>query len=99
MAVCQGIVSRVDAIVLRNFVGAYEVPAVYLSWLQDPLTLEEKLNLSYPGHLRGHWRLEVRGARKFIGTVIPRGNIPSTYVEGMLQYLDQIGVLDRFRSN
>lgn len=52
MGSVQGVVDAIDAQMLRDHVGSYELLAVYLQWKKDPAKFEEAAGIKIVGHNR-----------------------------------------------
>lgn len=78
----RGAVSSVDAQLTRDFIGGFEVVALFLEWSANPQSVEKKLGLSIynPGYSLS------RNFKKFLAAALNYPMASRSYVESVIAY-------------
>ncbi|WP_141681193.1 hypothetical protein [Mycobacterium malmoense] len=94
MRVAQRIVDATDKMAIRDFIGGYELAAIYASWLHSPKEFEQTVGIQMPPWCRGRNRFIPRYGRKLLASVHPLGSsVTFSYVGEVRDYLDRLGAM------
>ncbi|MFC9560372.1 hypothetical protein [Agromyces sp. NPDC056965] len=84
--VVRGVVRRVDEQLLRDFIGNYEVPALYLEWAADPVGFESASGVSAS---LGRYSKE-RNAKRFLGLAMNKPRLSMAYVRSVITFCNAL---------